>query len=58
MRQTASLVLTQSWLNALMHGGGSGFRLNDGFDVKLFFFIINSWLKFDDCLWLDPPCFN
>ena len=25
----------------------SGFRLNDGFDVKL-----------GDCLWLDPPLFN
>ena len=29
------------------HGGGSGLRLNDGFDVKLEIV--------DDCLWLDPP---
>ena len=39
MPQTACLVLTQSWLKAmlhsLVHGGGSDLRLNDGFDVKL-----------------------
>ena len=39
MRQTACLVLTQLWLKAMLHSlvaeGGSGLRLNDGFDVKL-----------------------
>ena len=39
MRQTACLVLTQLCLNAMLHsqlhGGGSGLRLNDGFDMKL-----------------------
>ena len=23
------------WLKAMLHGGGLGLRLNDGFDVKL-----------------------
>ena len=39
MWQTACLVLTQSWLKAMLHaladGGCSGLRLNYGFDVKL-----------------------
>ena len=37
-----------------LHGGGSGLRLNDGFRCEAF----NSWLKFDDCLWLDPSWFD
>ena len=36
------------------YGGGSGLRLNDGFRCEA----LNSWLKFDDCLWLDPSWFN
>ena len=41
MRQTACLVFNPSWLKDMLHslaarrGGGSGHRLNDGFDVKL-----------------------
>ena len=33
--QTACLVFNQIWLKTMLHGDGSGLRLNDGFDVKL-----------------------
>ena len=37
LRQIACLVLTQSWLKAMLHSlvARRWFRLNDGFDAKL-----------------------
>ena len=52
MRQTACLVFNPFMVEgyaALFSCGGSG---------RLRCEARNSWLKPDDCLWLDPPWFN
>ena len=62
MQYTACLVFNPIMVEcygalfSCLQGGGSGLRLNKGFDVTCE--ALNSWLKLDDCLWLDPPCFN
>ena len=58
MRQTACLVLTQSWLKAMLHSLVAGRWFWPQTQRRLRCEARNSWLKPDDCLWLDPPWFN
>ena len=58
MRQTACLVLTQSWLKAMLHSlvARPWFRSQSQWRLRCE--ARNSWLKLDDCPWLHPPWFN
>ena len=58
MRQTACLVLTQSWLKAMLHSLVARRWFRPQTQWRLRCEARNSELKLDDCLWLDPPWFN
>ena len=55
MRQTACLFLTQSWLKAMLHSLVARRWFRPRTQCRLRCEARNSWLKPDDCLWLDPP---
>ena len=46
-----------SFMRSLLKTNSSGNFLDVEFDPS-FTFLRNSWLKPDDCLWVDPPWFN
>ena len=58
MRQTACLVLNPIMAEAMLLSLVARRWFRPQTQLRLRCEALNSWLKLDDCLWLDPPWFN